>query len=290
MSAVIEKSWLVLPDGEVFEMRGSCSLGRALENTLSLDDDQISRRHAIIQAQGEGEFWLVDLGSSNGTYVNGRRVAQPVELKKGDVIEVGASRLVFQSETLTAAHREGKKLLTSTLLSVKLSECWLLVADIVGSTRLARRLQPEELPRVTGGWFKNCREIIDDCGGHISKYLGDGFFCHWEDGAAASDHVRLAIDRLGRYQQKSSPPFRFVVHRGPAVLGSVPTMAELNLHGPQVNFVFRMEKLAGGWKEAVLFSEAAWERLDSQGWMAHESKVEGFEGRFRFYVPGLPKA
>lgn len=290
MSASLVKSWLVLPDGGVFEMRGSCSLGRAPENTLPLDDDQISRRHAIIQAQGEGEFWLVDLGSSNGTYVNGRRVAQPVELKNGDVIEVGASRLVFQSETLTAVHREGRRLLTSTMLSVKQSECWLLVADIVGSTRLARRLPLEELPRATGGWFKNCRQITDECGGHISKYLGDGFFCHWEDGDDAAARVRRAIELLEAHQRKSSPPFRFVVHRGPAVMGSVPTMAELNLHGPQVNFVFRMEKLAGGWKEPVLFSEPAWERLGTQGWMAHESEVEGFEGRFRFYVPGLPKA
>lgn len=290
MSAPLVNSWLVLPDGGMFELRKSCAVGRAPENDLVLDDDQISRRHAFVQAQGETEFWLVDLGSSNGTYVNGRRIAQPVELKKGDVITMGGSRLVFQSEALSAAHKEGDKLLTSTLLSVKQTGCWMIVADIIGSTHLARRLPPEELPRVTGGWFKSCRQIIDDCGGHITKYLGDGFFCHWEDGDGATANVIRAIEHLDAHQKKSSPAFRFVVHHGPVVIGSVPTMAELNLHGPQVNFAFRMEKLAGRWNEPLLYSEPASERIKLRTWMAHDSEVEGFEGRFRFFAPGLPKA
>lgn len=290
MSASLVQSWLVLPDGQSFDLRGTCTLGRASENALPLADDQVSRRHAIIQPQGESEFWLVDLGSSNGTSLNGRRVAQPVALRKGDVIELGSTRLEFQTAALTMAHPQYKDLLASTLLSVKQIDCWLLVADIVGSTRLSQRLAPEEYPRVTGTWFKECRQIVDECGGHISKYLGDGFFCHWEDTGDSKANVARAIEQLQEHQRESSPPFRFVLHHGPAVLGSVPTMSELNLHGPQVNFVFRVEKLAGGWKEPVLFSEQAWKRLGVHAWMSHEGGVEGFEGSFRFYSPGLPRA
>lgn len=290
MSGSLHQSWLELPDGTRFDLRGICTLGRASENTLPLADDQVSRRHAIIQPQGENEFWLVDLGSSNGTSLNGRRMAQPVQLRKGDVIELGATHLVFQTAALTAAHQAGKDALASTLLSMKKIDCWLLVADIIGSTRLAQRLAPEEYPRVTGTWFKECREIVDECGGHISKYLGDGFFCHWEDARDAKANVARAVERLQEHQMESFPPFRIALHHGNVVLGSVPTMSELNLHGPQVNFVFRMENLAGGWKEAVLFSEPAWKRLGIDAWMAHEGGVEGFEGRFRFYTPGLPRA
>ena len=285
MSTHLVQCWLVLSEGQHFGLWGTCTLGRSSENTLPLADEQVSRRHAIIQAQGENEFWLVDLGSSNGTSLNGRRVAQPVQLHKGDVIELGATRLEFQTEALTAAHPAGKEVLASTLLSVKQIGCWLLMADIIGSTRLSQRLAPEEFPRVTGTWFKECRQIIDECGGHISKYLGDGFFCHWEDGTEAVSNVTRALERLQAHQRKSSPPFRIVLHHGMVVLGSVPTMSELNLHGPQVNFLFRMEKLAGGWRESVLLSEPAWQRLGIDALQSHEGAVEGFEGIFKFYIP-----
>lgn len=287
MNAPLVRCWLVLPNGQNFDLRGTCSLGRAPDNSLPIVDDQVSRRHAIIHAQGENEFWLVDLGSSNGTAINGRRVAQPVPLHKGDVIELGASRLEFQTEALTTVHKAGKALLASTMLSIRQMNCWLLVADIVGSTLLAQRLAPEELPRVTGKWFKTCRQIVDECGGHISKYLGDGFFCHWEDGEGTIAKVTRAVDQLLEHQRKSLPPFRVVLHHGPAVLGSVPTMAELNLHGPQVNFVFRMEKLAGKLNQLLLLSEPAHAglRLGDASVVAEES-IEGFEGTFKFYAPG----
>ena len=48
-----------------------------------------------------------------------------------------------------------------------------------------------------------------------------------------------------------------VLHRGPSVPGSVPTMAVLTLHGPKVNFVFRMERLAGKLDKWLLLSEPA---------------------------------
>jgi len=53
---------------------GNCSLGRAVGNDIVLVDDRVSRRHSTIHAQGERELWIVDLGSRNGTYLNGRRV------------------------------------------------------------------------------------------------------------------------------------------------------------------------------------------------------------------------
>jgi adenylate cyclase len=61
-----------------------------------LSDAKVSRRHALIQAQKQYEFWLLDLGSSNGTYLNGHRVTQPMLLRDRDHIEVGPFRLIFR--------------------------------------------------------------------------------------------------------------------------------------------------------------------------------------------------
>ncbi|MEL7238311.1 MAG: FHA domain-containing protein, partial [Planctomycetota bacterium] len=71
-------------------------LGRESPN-VQLEDNTCSRRHAELRPAAYGERWTIrDLGSSNGTYVNGRRVfAQPEPLKLGDQIRVGKSLLLF---------------------------------------------------------------------------------------------------------------------------------------------------------------------------------------------------
>jgi signal transduction histidine kinase len=80
--------------GSRFELTGDCiTLGRDPSNTIRLRDGEVSRRHAEIRRSGD-EYWLVDLGSSNGTFVNGRRILQH-RLANGDQIQLGRSLLLF---------------------------------------------------------------------------------------------------------------------------------------------------------------------------------------------------
>ena len=70
------------------------TLGRASDNIVSfVADSNVSRYHADIE-QREGEFWLNELGSSNGTTVNGERIEHEIVLKDGDVILLGGSSKV----------------------------------------------------------------------------------------------------------------------------------------------------------------------------------------------------
>ncbi len=70
------------------------SIGRDGENDLVLDDRRVSRRHAEVRLR-LGRYTLYDLQSTNGTYVNGRRVAEVV-LSDGDRLQIGGSELVIQ--------------------------------------------------------------------------------------------------------------------------------------------------------------------------------------------------
>ncbi|MBN8417471.1 MAG: FHA domain-containing protein [Verrucomicrobia bacterium] len=287
MSTNLLQSWLRLPNGERHDLNGNCSIGRAPDNSLPLAGSEVSRRHAIIQAQGEREFWLVDLGSANGTYVNGRRISQSVRLHNGDIIRIAGNELEFSSEILSAMHPAGPQVMASTMIHIRQAQCWLMVADIIGSTQLSQTLPGAQFPRMTGSWFKNCRQIIDECGGHMSKYLGDGFFCYWDDTEDSAIQVRQAVARLYEAQLAANPPFRLVLHFGAAMLGTVPTMNELNLHGPEVNFVFRVEKVASTLKQTVLFSEAAVKKMaaENEVKLAGECAVEGFSTQYKFYTP-----
>lgn len=87
---------LVLPDGERIPLGDQTAvIGRVDECTVTLDDPKVSRRHAEIRPAGDG-YRLIDLGSTNGTEVNGRPVTEQV-LAEGDRIRIGDSVLVFEA-------------------------------------------------------------------------------------------------------------------------------------------------------------------------------------------------
>ncbi len=83
---------------EVELQQGETSLGRSRNCTLPLRDASASRRHAILEVEGVIAR-LRDLGSSNGTYVNGRKVDGAMELSDGDEMIIGETELIFRAKS-----------------------------------------------------------------------------------------------------------------------------------------------------------------------------------------------
>jgi len=75
------------------------TVGRSSTNDIVLDDPAASRRHALLERLAAG-WWIHDLGSLNGTLVNGRPVDREAPLYSGDEIVVGATRLVYRSDAV----------------------------------------------------------------------------------------------------------------------------------------------------------------------------------------------
>lgn len=286
-------AWLDRPDGTRADIDGNCSIGRATGNQVILTDDRVSRRHAVIHAQGGGEFWLVDLGTSNGTYVNGRRLSQPGRLNHGDVIKIGSFELVFREEG--GRNRDISSTTTTsdqTIVAVQSSPCWLLLADIEGSTHLSQKLDPEALAVLIGRWFARCKEAIEGQGGVINKYLGDGFFAYWPATETAPPRVIAALGALGKLQEQGEPGFRIVLHCDQVVMGGMASLGEESLSGVGVNFVFRMEKLAGSLGQSRFLSELAAQRLGPGFPTTPLGKhpVASFAGEHTFLTFGGPAA
>jgi adenylate cyclase len=83
---------LVSPDGQqVVDLRDFNSLGRHPSNTIQLLDKIVSKEHCIVERRGQA-YVLRDLGSLNGTYINGERVNGERELKHGDDLALGGTR------------------------------------------------------------------------------------------------------------------------------------------------------------------------------------------------------
>ena len=279
-------AWLERPDTDRIEIRGTCSIGRTVSNQVVLPEDRVSRRHAVIHAQDADEFWLVDLGSSNGTYLNGRRVAQPSRLRDQDKIEIGPFRLLFRQPQAEGTSAPEETDVEKTLREVKPLDCWLLVTDIQSSTQLSRRLSAEQLPIVTGQWFDNCKRIIDTSGGNIDKYLGDGFLAFWRSEETSEAKVAHALGELKKMQDPAQLAFRFVLHYGRVFTGGVTSSGVERLFGPEINFIFRMERLASQLGQTRLLSDAAQARLkaDMSASNVGQHAMSGFEGQFSIFT------
>jgi len=277
-------AWLETPVGDTIQIQGGVSIGRSGKNTIVLNSPNVSRRHTLINVQNLGEFWLIDLGSSNGTFLNKRRVHQPMRLSDRDQIVIGDNAFVFR-QPLREANEYQTAFVERTIREVENVICWLLVADIENFTPLSRNLDGDQLALLIGGWVATCKDIIEAEQGLIDKYLGDGFFAYWREDENVAKNVASALGKLRHVQERAEPRFRLALHFGIVAIGGVPSMGEESLMGKDVNFVFRMEKLAGLLGISLLTSAAANAKLAPfiPGEHAGNHELKGFEGQYEFF-------
>lgn len=76
--------------GRRLDLQGSDEIGRDPGTSLTLDDQQVSRRHALVRVSG-GEVVIEDLGSRNGTFVNDRPIHGAVRISSGDEVRLGTT-------------------------------------------------------------------------------------------------------------------------------------------------------------------------------------------------------
>ena len=243
MSLIKEREAWLERGGEQHALHGNCSIGRATLNTIVLDSPKVSRLHSIIQVEESGGFWLIDLGSSNGTVLNKRRIHEPVRLHHLDEITIGGHAFIFHQPRAKPSAKLNVAKPFLTLQEVENAQCWLLVADIKNFTPLSRSMESGDLATLVSSWLGSCKEIIERYHGTVNKYLGDGILVYWRDEASAVDDVALAIAALKKAQLGDGPQFRFVAHFGMVSIGGVASTREETLMGTEVNLVFRLEKL-----------------------------------------------
>jgi adenylate cyclase len=81
----------------------ACRIGRGDQNTIALSGELVSRNHAMIQVAQAGIYYLHDLGSRNGTFLNGKRVTDPQPLADGDRILIGGHEIRFHQPASASA-------------------------------------------------------------------------------------------------------------------------------------------------------------------------------------------
>jgi pSer/pThr/pTyr-binding forkhead associated (FHA) protein len=78
--------------GASFDLRDELVIGRGPKCQIVLDDSYVSQMHARLFSKGDA-YMVEDLGSTNGTYLNRRKVTSPTELRRGDQVKIGKTVL-----------------------------------------------------------------------------------------------------------------------------------------------------------------------------------------------------
>lgn len=236
---------------------GYWTIGRGPGNTIVFNDTAMSRRHAVIQEMQPGKFYFIDLGSRNGSMLNGRRVTIPSELHDSDAIVCGQTQMVFHHPEAEPTLIKAKTQI-STATEVVYARCLItvLVVDIRDFTPLTRQLDESILAQVIGTWFREAGIIVRRNGCTGDKYIGDAVMAVWTHSAggpkAAEIHgILQALSEIqiltsNLHQQFPLPaPIRIGagINTGLSMMGNTggqdsPDFSPL---GDNVNAAFRLE-------------------------------------------------
>ncbi len=233
------------------------TIGRGPDNAIVLNDRWMSRNHAMLQQMGVGELYLIDLGSHNGSFVNGRRVSVPVGLQHQDILTFGQTNVEFLAP---ARVNEAEKTLpeegAATALLHLRRFISVLVVDIRNFTGLTHNLEERLLSEVVGTWFRCAGEIIRDHGSWVDKYIGDAVMAVWIHGAQEVDaediqQPLLALQALNAMtsQLHCTYPLPFPlrigagINTGHAMVGNTGSSdrPDYTALGDTVNAAFRLE-------------------------------------------------
>lgn len=237
--------------------RSYWSIGRSKDNDCVIGDHCISRNHAILQSTETGDFFLIDLGSRNGTFVNGRRVSVPVTLHNGDHITFGQTEVEFScpwADRVTDADKRTLERDTMILHERRLMS--VMVVDMRNFTALARQLDDNLLSSLIGNWFRQAGEIIRQSGSWVDKYIGDAVMAIWFHGQQEvnkADIIQIfqAVSDLNQMtkelSQKYPVPFELSIgagiNTGYAMVGNTGSgdHPDYTAIGDTVNAAFRFE-------------------------------------------------
>jgi adenylate cyclase len=246
------------------------TIGRDRNNQIVFSDLRVSRNHAMVRQLGAADYYLIDSGSSNGSWLNDRRITTPTLLHDGDRILIGGTELVFEQASPTTDTASAESLQATVVMDHPLiGEITILVADIRGFTSISERLTIQQLTRVMNQWFHSVSDIIEHHRGVVDKFIGDCVFARWESGDARQnvrDALRTAC-LIGTSTAKLNDDFPELDHPLRIGVGINTGLAALTVGhentalGDSVNTAFRLETASKEIEADIVLSESAYLQL-----------------------------
>jgi DNA-binding response OmpR family regulator len=180
--------------------RDRVRIGRSKNSDVVLDDEFTSRNHAFVERRGN-RYYICDNGSTNGTYLLDERVSGSKQLKSGDEIQVGETKMLYKEErtgqsTTRALPPPGKEQLSSPIqVDVQAWQVW------VEGKRLAQKLSVLEF-KLVGYLYARANAVCsrDEIGEEL-----------WGEGGYTYEMLHQLVHRLKRRLEPNPAIPRYII-------------------------------------------------------------------------------
>lgn len=261
-------------------------IGRDCDGVL-LTDALLSRRHLRVSSIG-GRATIEDLGSTNGTLIDGAPVQRPTPLLPGQVATFGSCQLEVisdRSDTDDAVRKSSIDIVAAAAIADPMpmvqpgsGTLTIVFSDIEGSTRRADQLGDQAWMQLLSFHNRLVRRQVERAGGYEVKAQGDGFMLAFPSARSAilcSMEIMRALEVHGRSRPNDALRVRIGMHTGEAI------EEDGDLFGKPVILAARIANRANGGE--ILVSSLVREIVESRGDLAfgasREVELKGLVGR-----------
>ncbi|MEN8256455.1 MAG: adenylate/guanylate cyclase domain-containing protein [Thermodesulfobacteriota bacterium] len=250
-------------------------IGRHPENDFVLQESWISRKHAMIQQESNDDYHIIDLGSANGTFVNGTRIVTPTHLHTGDIVSLGKTEFVYNQQSSPKLRDTSlQNLGDETIAFVNKQQVTILVCDIHRYTELSEIMGNEQISNLLLGWNKKVTQIIRHYKGQVDKFIGDAVLAFWlqsdenhlEKVLSAALSINKATALLG---EKLKFPWPLTtgaaINSGTIMLGNLGAdgSRDFTMVGDAVNVAFRLESETKANSKEIILGPQTYGQLQS---------------------------
>lgn len=255
----------------------TATIGRSAINDVSFPSCPLaSRQHAILRCHNGRDYQIMDLGSMNGTYVDGSRVVFPVTLRDHARMIIGTNEIIFHTVAAPRYLPMDDATIASGTNDGPDREVAILVCDICGFTGFSEKLPAAALSKLLGSWFRKSGNLVQGSGGVIDKFIGDAMLAYWTDSpgeTSACNRALGAADELLAAASNftwpdSDQPFKvgIALHHGTVSYGNIGLVAQRDatIIGDAVNTAFRLEGIIKGLDLQIVLSETFHTQIDAK--------------------------
>ena len=262
------------------------TIGRDKHSDIAIPELTVSRNHAMIRCLGEGDFYLIDSGSSNGSFVNKQRVVAPKLLKHGDMITVGLTSILFEELSKDVDLIDSVSMLETIVHDAPvIRQITIMVADIRGFTSMSEQVPINTLTKIMNSWFHQVNNIVVNHQGLVDKFIGDCVFARWETEDKQLETIRQALtaayeinqitenlNKEYKGQLPSNLKIGVGVNTGTASVGGLGQ--DTTALGDAVNIAFRMESASKSLNKDIVLSEFSFKYLPEKLWKGKEQHIK----------------
>lgn len=273
------------------------TIGRDLHNDIPVDDLTVSRNHAMVRMIGHDDYYLVDSGSANGSFLNGHRISMPTLLKNGDQVKIGVLEIIFEQKQKSLSSNDTQSMLETIVSDTpEINEITILVADIRGFTTLSERVNIRTLTKMMNSWFSQVSDIIHKNNGLVDKFIGDCVFARWQATIEGTDTIykvlnaALAINTITENISNDFPEVTENIRIGVGIntgAASISSGQDNSAIGDAVNLAFRLESATKVIGKDLVMSECTYKDLPKKYWSTAELHIRVKGKRDPIRIVGL---